>query len=170
MSNHRTTNDITKNSPNDNTHPQLNILNPSLNTLSVTIIINTIGNKEKTVVNMSISTRFVLKILSNDTTVIRNKKYKIINIVVFALWRRYIFLQKKLVRIFATAQMRSNNKLIGTPRAAIESANRIGLYIPNEENPMTCLKILTTNAPMLRRRIIAMRSIGNQLEIRLSIK
>ena len=74
------------------------------------------------------------------------------------------------MNILATAPINNNNKLIGIPNAAIERAKSIGLYIPKDENPMTCLKILTTNAHILRSKIIAMRSIGNQFEIRLSIK
>ena len=66
--------------------------------------------------------------------------------------------------------MSSNHRLIGIPKAAIESAKRIGLYIPNDENQMTCLKILTTNAHTLSNRIIAIKSIGNPLEIKLSTR
>jgi hypothetical protein len=136
----------------------------------VTIIINIIGNNENTVVNMLMSIRCVLNILSNDTVKITNKKYRIKSMVVFALWRRYIFLQNRFVIIFAIAQMRSNPRLIGIPKAAIDRAKRIGLYIPNEENQITCLKILTTNAPTLSNKRMAIRSIGNPFEIKLSTK
>ena len=92
------------------------------------------------------------------------------SMVVFALWRRYIFLQKRLVRHFARYPRIRSPILVGIPNTAMERANKRGLYTPKTENQITCLNVLTTNVPTLNIRRIAMRSIGNPLEIKLSIR
>ena len=61
----RTAKETIKNSPKETRHPLEKGENPSLNTLSVTMMIKIIGKRENAVVNISIGTMCVLKIVSN---------------------------------------------------------------------------------------------------------
>jgi len=80
--------DININSHKETSQPLLNILNHSLNILSVHNIRKIIGNIEKALLNICKSIKFVHIILSNHNIIIIVKKYIIINRDIFALWSK----------------------------------------------------------------------------------
>jgi hypothetical protein len=163
LSNPNTEKLTVKNSPNEIHHPKLNTLNPSLNTLSVTIIINIIGNIIKPLLKKSRFIMLVLRILSSPRTMIVSKKYKTTKMDNFALKRRYIFLFIMLVKNLAKIHITKRNKLSFIFKIAIASQKSSGLYIPKIENQITCLNILITSVAIHKTRIIPIKSTGNQL-------
>ena len=106
---------------------KLNILNPSLNTLSVTIIINITGKMMNQLLKISILIMLVLRILSSPRTMIINKKYKTTKTDNFVLKRRYIFLFNRCVNTFAKIPMANKIKLSFIFKIAIASPNNKGL-------------------------------------------
>jgi hypothetical protein len=74
LSNQKTEKLTIKNSANEIHQPILNNLKPSLNTLSVTIIMNIIGNIINPLLKKSRFIMFVFRILSSPRTIIVSKK------------------------------------------------------------------------------------------------